>query len=138
MNFRVVTVRGWGWLIASLILLVMGLTQGWLEMVGLGVAGLVSFGFATLYAFFRHAHKVSFALSHSRVVAGSPAELIVSVVNPTNRSLQGLDIFIPVGEEELSSRVCAGNKPKKLCCHFPPHIVGSSLWGLSELFAQTR
>lgn len=105
MNFRVVTLRGWGWLIASLILLVMGLTQGWLEMVGLGVAGLVSFGFATLYAFFRHAHQVSFALSHSRVVAGSPAELIVSVVNPTNRSLQGLDIFIPVGEEELSSRV---------------------------------
>jgi uncharacterized protein (DUF58 family) len=105
MNFRVVTLRGWGWLIASLILLMMGLTQGWLEMLGLGVAGLVSFGFATLYAFFRHAHQVSFTLPHSRVVVGSPAELIVSVVNPTNRSLQGLDIFIPVGAEELSSRV---------------------------------
>lgn len=105
MNFRVVTTRGWGWAVVALLSLVVGAAQGWIELIGLGVAGLLTFCMATLYALFRHAHEVSFRLAHERVVVGDEAELVVSVSNPTGRSLASLDVVVPVGESQVETQV---------------------------------
>lgn len=105
MNFRVVTSRGWGWAVVSLLSLVVGAAQGWIELIGLGVAGVLTFGIATLYALFRHSHEVSFKLAHERVVVGDEAQLIVSVTNPTGHSLPALDVVVPVGEQQVETRV---------------------------------
>uniref|UniRef100_UPI002627DC07 DUF58 domain-containing protein n=1 Tax=uncultured Aurantimicrobium sp. TaxID=1705357 RepID=UPI002627DC07 len=105
MNFRVVTSRGWGWAVVALLSLVVGAAQGWIELIGLGVAGLLTFGFATLYALFRHAHDVSFHLAHERVVVGDEAQLVVSVSNPTGHSLASLDVVVPVGEQQVETQV---------------------------------
>lgn len=105
MNFRVVTIRGWGWVLASLLCLIVGASQGWIELIGLGIAGIVTFASALLYALFRHAHEVSFHLAHERVVVGQDAELVVSVKNPTSRSLLGLDVFVPVGDTQVETQV---------------------------------
>ncbi len=105
MNFRVVTIRGWGWLATSILCLVLGLLFGWIELIGLAVAGLVTFGSATVYGLFKHSHEVSFHLAHSRVVVGEEAEILLTVTNPTNHALPGLDVFVKVGEAELFSRI---------------------------------
>ncbi len=105
MNLRVVTTRGWGWAVAALISLIVGFACGWSEFIGLGIAGLFVFGLALLYAVFRHAHQVSFALAHDRVVVGDNAELIVSVSNPTTRSLPPLEIDVPVGEDMTTQEI---------------------------------
>jgi uncharacterized protein (DUF58 family) len=105
MNFRVVTSRGWGWALVALLCLVVGAVQGWIELIGLGCAGLVTFGVATLYALFRHAHKVTFHLAHHRVVVGESADLVVSVENPTSHSLLPLDVIVPVGQQQVETQV---------------------------------
>ena len=105
MNFRVVTSRGWGWAVIALLCLVVGAAQGWIELIGLGVAGLLTFCIATLYALFRHSHDVSFKLAHDRVVVGDDAQLVVSVSNPTNHSLAALDVVVPVGERQVETQV---------------------------------
>jgi uncharacterized protein (DUF58 family) len=105
MNFRVVTSRGWGWALVALLSLVVGGALGWIELIGLGIAGLVTFAFATLYALFRHSHEVSFHLAHERVVVGDDAELVVSVSNPTGHSLMALEVVVPVGEQQVQTRV---------------------------------
>ncbi|MDH6532615.1 uncharacterized protein (DUF58 family) [Aurantimicrobium minutum] len=105
MIFRVVTSRGWGWAIIALLCLVVGAVLGWIELIGLGIAGLVTFGVATLYALFRHAHEVSFRLAHHRVVVGEDAEVLVSVENPTPHSLLPLDVIVPVGEQQVETHV---------------------------------
>ncbi|MEY2698877.1 MAG: hypothetical protein RL720_833 [Actinomycetota bacterium] len=105
MNFRVVTSRGWGWAIVALLSLVVGASQGWIELIGLGVAGLLTFASATLYALFRHSHDVSFKLAHERVVVGDDAQLVVSVSNPTGHSLAALDVVVPVGEQQVETQV---------------------------------
>ena len=105
MNFRVVTSRGWGWAVIALLCLVVGAAQGWIEFIGLGVAGLLTFGIATLYALFRHSHEVSFKLAHERVVVGEDAQLVVSVSNPTNHSLAALDVVVPVGQQQVETQV---------------------------------
>jgi uncharacterized protein (DUF58 family) len=104
-NLRVITARGWGWGIVSLLSLFFGVAAGWNEFIGLGLAGLFTFGMATLYALFRHAHAVSFALAHPRVTVGEQAELVVTVSNPTSRSLPALDIFVPVGDEQVMCEI---------------------------------
>ncbi|MEG0363589.1 MAG: DUF58 domain-containing protein [Aurantimicrobium sp.] len=105
MNFRVVTSRGWGWAVVALLCLVVGVAQGWIELIGLGVAGLLTFGLATLYALFRHSHEVSFHLAHERVVVGDEAQLVVTVSNPTGHSLASLDVVVPVGEQQVETLV---------------------------------
>ena len=105
MNFRVVTSRGWGWAVVALLCLVVGAAQGWIELIGLGVAGLLTFGLATLYALFRHSHEVSFHLAHERVVVGDEAQLVVTVSNPTGHSLASLDVVVPVGEQQVETQV---------------------------------
>ncbi|MDH6239086.1 DUF58 domain-containing protein [Aurantimicrobium minutum] len=105
MFLSVVTFRGWSWAVAALLCLIVGASQGWIELIGLGVAGVVTFGFASLYALFRHAHEVSFHLAHERVVVGDEAQLIVSVRNPTSHSLMGLDVFVPVGDSQVETQV---------------------------------
>ena len=80
MNFRVVTSRGWGWVVVALLCLVIGAAQGWIELIGLGIAGLVTFGVATLYALLRHSHEVSFHLAHHRVVVGDEQQLDARLV----------------------------------------------------------
>lgn len=105
MNFRVVTVRGWGWLATSLLCMVFGILFGWIELVGLAVAGLVTFATATIYGLFKHSHEVNFHLAHTRVVVGEEAEIMLSVSNPTNHALPGLDVYVKVGEQELFSRI---------------------------------
>ena len=105
MTPRAITNRGWAWLVISGLSLLFGISAGWAELIGLGVAGLVTFGFASLYALFTHAHEVSFHLEHSRVSVGQDAALTVRVSNPTSRSLPGLDIYIPLNEEQISCEV---------------------------------
>jgi len=102
---RAITNRGWAWVFISAFSLLCGVSAGWAELIALGVAGLVTFGFASLYALFTHAHEVSFHLEHSRVSVGQDAALTVRVTNPTSRSLPGLDIFIPLDEEQISCEV---------------------------------
>lgn len=99
MNLSVITQRGWGWAVGALLSLIVGLIGGWSEFIGLGIAGLFTFGLALLYALFRHAHQVRFSLVHHRVVVGEDAQISLTVTNPTNRSLPPLEIDIPVGEE---------------------------------------
>jgi len=110
-NLRVITARGWGWGIVSLLSLLFGVAAGWNEFIGLGLAGLFTFGMATLYALFRHAHAVTFALAHPRVTVGEQADLVVTVSNPTSRSLPALDIFVPVGENQV---MCEINRLRRL------------------------
>ena len=105
MTPRAITNRGWAWLVISGLSLLFGVSAGWAELIGLGVAGLVTFGFASLYALFTHAHEVSFHLEHSRVTVGQDAALTVRVTNPTSRSLPGLDIYLPLNEEQISCEV---------------------------------
>lgn len=105
MTPRAITNRGWAWLVISGLSLLFGVSAGWAELIGLGAAGLVTFGFASLYALFTHAHEVSFHLEHSRVSVGQDAALTVRVTNPTSRSLPGLDIYIPLDEEQISCEV---------------------------------
>lgn len=105
MNLRVITARGWGWGIVSLLSLLCGVAAGWNEFIGLGLAGLFTFGMATLYALFRHAHAVTFALAHPRVTVGEQADLVVTVSNPTSRGLPALDIFVPVGENQVMCEI---------------------------------
>jgi uncharacterized protein (DUF58 family) len=104
-SLRVITARGWGWGIVSLLSLLCGVAAGWNEFIGLGLAGLFTFGMATLYALFRHAHAVTFALAHPRVTVGEQADLVVTVSNPTSRGLPALDIFVPVGENQVMCEI---------------------------------
>lgn len=105
MTPRAITNRGWAWLVISGFSLLFGVSAGWAELIALGAAGLVTFGVASLYALFTHAHEVSFHLDHHRVTVGQDAALTVRVTNPTSRSLPGLDIFIPLEAEQISCEV---------------------------------
>ena len=102
---RIVTPRGWGWAVGSLLALVLGATLGWSELIALGCAGILSFAISTLFALVPHAHQVSFHLAEPRVVVGEPARVIVTLTNPTRRRLAALTVDIPVGEGFLSRSV---------------------------------
>lgn len=95
---RIITPRGWGWAAGSLLALLVGFTQGWLELMAVGFAGIFTFAIATLFALVPHAHQVTFRLAVPRVVVGEGAHIMVTVTNPTNRRLAALNVDIPVGE----------------------------------------
>ena len=102
---HIITPRGWGWAVGSLLALLGGFTLGWSELIALGFAGILSFAIATLFALVPHAHEVSFHLAQPRVVAGEGARVVVTVTNPTNRRLAALNVDIPVGDGFLSRSV---------------------------------
>jgi uncharacterized protein (DUF58 family) len=82
-----------------------GLALGWREMVVLGLAGILTFCLAMLFALLPHAHDLSFRLAADRVVAGQGAGVIVTVVNPTGHRLAALEVDIPVGEDVITRSV---------------------------------
>lgn len=102
---RIITPRGWGWAIGSLLALLAGFTLGWSELIALGFAGVFTFAISSLFALLPHAHEVSFQLAEPRVVVGEGARVIVTVTNPTNRRLAALNVDIPVGAIFLSRSV---------------------------------
>ena len=102
---RIITPRGWGWAVGSLLALLVGFTLGWSELIALGFAGVFSFALATLFALVPHAHEVTFHLAQPRVVVGEGAQVVVTVSNPTNRRLAALNVDIPVGDSFLSRSV---------------------------------
>jgi uncharacterized protein (DUF58 family) len=102
---RIITPRGWGWAIGSLLALLAGFTLGWSELIALGFAGVFTFAISSLFALVPHAHEVSFQLAEPRVVVGEGARVIVTVTNPTNRRLAALNVDIPVGGIFLSRNV---------------------------------
>lgn len=102
---HIITPRGWGWAVGSLLALLGGFTLGWSELIALGFAGILSFALATLFALVPHAHEVSFHLAQPRVVVGEGARVVVTVTNPTNRRLAALNVDIPVGHGFLSRSV---------------------------------
>lgn len=102
---RIITPRGWGWAIGSLLALLAGFTLGWSELIALGFAGVFTFAISSLFALLPHAHEVSFQLAEPRVVVGEGARVLVTVTNPTNRRLAALNVDITVGDVFLSRRV---------------------------------
>jgi uncharacterized protein (DUF58 family) len=102
---RIITPRGWGWAIGSLLALLAGFTLGWSELIALGFAGVFTFAISSLFALLPHAHEVSFRLAEPRVVVGDAARVIVTVTNPTTRRLAALNVDIPVGDIFLSRSV---------------------------------
>lgn len=102
---HIITPRGWGWAVGSLLALLGGFTLGWSELIALGFAGILSFAIATLFALVPHAHEVSFHLAQPRVVVGEGASVIVTLKNPTKRRLAALNVDIPVGDRFLSRSV---------------------------------
>ncbi|MBK5239420.1 MAG: DUF58 domain-containing protein, partial [Actinomycetales bacterium] len=102
---HIITPRGWGWAVGSLLALLGGFTLGWSELIALGFVGIFSFALATLFALVPHAHEVSFHLAQPRVVVGEEARVVVTLTNPTNRRLAALNVDIPVGDGFLSRSV---------------------------------
>ena len=89
----------------SVVALFGGVTLGWVELLIVGVAGLLTSAISMFFVLVPHAHRLSFQLATDRVVAGEGAQVVVAVVNPTNRRLAALEVDIPVGRSFVSRSV---------------------------------
>ncbi|MFT4214384.1 MAG: DUF58 domain-containing protein [Microbacterium sp.] len=74
-----------------------GLVFGWVEAIVAGAIALVLMILSLPFLLHARAYEVGLALGHERVVAGSPAEAIVTVRNSGRRTALPGRIDVPVG-----------------------------------------
>lgn len=91
------TGRGAVAVVFALVGIIAGLAMGWTEFLALGLAAAVLLLVAVPFTLGRGAHEVSVDLSGTRVVVGDPARARILVTNPTQRSLAGATVEMPVG-----------------------------------------
>lgn len=94
----VVTPLGWGLLLATPVVLVLGYTLGWVEFVAVGWATIALAVVAVIYLIGRPRIQVELHLPHHRVVAGQPAELRVIARNPRGQRSLPNSVEIPVAQ----------------------------------------
>lgn len=98
-RFLAETLTGRGATVAvfALVGIVVGVIMGWTEFLALGLAAAVLLLVSIPFTLGRGAHEVSVDLTGTRVVVGDPARAHIQVTNPTQRSLAGATVEMPVG-----------------------------------------
>ena len=93
----VVTALGWSMLGIVPLAFLIGYQLGWMELVIVAYAGAVILIVAALYLIGRNRFIITLSVPHSRVIVGEAASGIVTVSNPTRRTLLGVTVEVPVG-----------------------------------------
>lgn len=93
----VVTPLGWSMLALVPIAFLVGYQLGWMELVIVAYAGTVILIVAALYLIGRNRFVVTLSIPHARVIVGELASGVVTVANPTRRTLLGVTVEVPVG-----------------------------------------
>ncbi len=92
-----VTTLGWAALAGGAATVWVGLDQGWVELLVLGIAILTTVAFALVWTFGRMSYAASIDLDSTRVTAGEQALGRVVVRNQASRTLLPSSIELPVG-----------------------------------------
>lgn len=111
------TGRGGVAAVFALVGIVLGLALGWTEFLALGLAAAVLLLVSIPFTLGRGAHEVSVDLSGTRVVVGDPARARIRVANPTERSLGGATVEMPVGRNVAAfdvPRLSAGESVEEI------------------------
>lgn len=101
-NFVGLRTPGWACLFLAVGAFSLGLVFGWLELVIIGLAGLLLTGIALLFTLGKPKLRVGLAVSDVSVVVGKPAHGQVQVqVEPGTRHL-GSRLDLPIGQDHTS------------------------------------
>lgn len=128
--FEGVTPLGWGVLMVGIVATVMGLSNAWMEVAGIGITFTVLVLLAVLWSIGRSGYSISLRLERSRVSVGERALGELDVTNPTARSLPATRIELQVGKGAASfatQRLAAGTS------HSEPFAIATARRGVVQV-----